>query len=376
MSKKEGLTAFGIASTYVGTVIGAGYASGQEILQFFSAFKDKGLISLIIATGLFVVFGYIPMLLGKRLNCGDYEKVISIGNSRIPQVFADILITFTLFGTLTIMIAASGTTFNQSFGVPIIVGSVFMTVLLIVSILSGLDGIVKALSAVVPIMVMAALGMSIYFMLNPIPVEDITKEVAVNASPLIKHWSLSGVLYVSFNLIISMAILVSMGQMVKDEKNILRGSIFGGVLLGLCAMALNFALVKNIHIVGNTDLPMVELARTISQTMGSIYSVILFLGLYSTAISCFYGVYVRFYKSPVFSKLGDKTIIILIAAISLGASMLGFTNLIGYLYPLIGYGGIIIMILTTIILIKNQKENTENINKAFSKNYVVGEESN
>ena len=375
MSKKKGLTAFGIASTYVGTVIGAGYASGQEILQFFSAFRDKGLISLTIATALFIAFAYIPMLLGKRLNCGDYEKVISIGKSRIPQIFADILITFTLFGTLTIMIAASGTNFNQLLGVPMIVGSVFMTILLIISLLAGLDGIVKALSAVVPVMVVTAFGMSIYYMLNPMTVVDATKEVVINASPLIKHWSLSGVLYVSFNLIISIAILVSMGQMADDEKSILQGSVFGGLILGLCAMALNFALVRNIHVVGNADLPMVELAKSISSTMGSIYSVVLFLGLYSTAISCFYGVYVRFSKSPVFSKLGNKTIIIFISIISLGASMLGFTNLIGYIYPLIGYGGIVIMILTTVILIKNSKEKVKD-SKVFSNKYVVREESN
>lgn len=375
MSKKKGLTAFGIASTYVGTVIGAGYASGQEILQFFSAFRDKGLISLTIATVLFIAFAYIPMLLGKRLNCGDYEKVISIGKSRIPQIFADILITFTLFGTLTIMIAASGTTFNQSLGVPMIVGGVFMTILLIVSLLAGLDGIVKALSAVVPVMVVTAFGMSIYYMLNPMPVVDVTKEVVINASPLIKHWSLSGVLYVSFNLIVSIAILVSMGQMAEDEKNILQGSVFGGLILGLCAMALNFALVRNIHVVGNADLPMVELAKSISSTMGSIYSVVLFLGLYSTAISCFYGVYVRFSKSPLFSKLGNKAIILFISVISLCASMLGFTNLIGYIYPLIGYGGIIIMILTTVILMKNSKEKVKD-SKVFSNKYVVREESN
>ncbi len=375
MSKKKGLTAFGIASTYVGTVIGAGYASGQEILQFFSAFRDKGLISLTIATALFIAFAYIPMLLGKRLNCGDYEKVISIGKSRIPQIFADILITFTLFGTLTIMIAASGTNFNQLLGVPMIVGSVFMTILLIISLLAGLDGIVKALSAVVPVMVVTAFGMSIYYMLNPMTVVDATKEVVINASPLIKHWSLSGVLYVSFNLIISIAILVSMGQMADDEKSILQGSVFGGLILGLCAIALNFALVRNIHIVGNADLPMVELAKSISSTMGSIYSVVLFLGLYSTAISCFYGVYVRFSKSPVFNKIGNKTIILFISVISLAASMLGFTNLIGYIYPLIGYGGIIIMILTTVILIKNSKAKVKD-NKVFSNKYVVREESN
>src|SRR5690606_29938298 len=119
---KSGLTGFGIASTYVGTIIGAGYASGQEILQFFNAFFEKGLISLVVATILFIVAAYVPMMLGKRLNCSEFEKVITLGKSQLPQKFSDIIVTFTLFSTLTIMIAASGTTFAQSFGWPLVVG--------------------------------------------------------------------------------------------------------------------------------------------------------------------------------------------------------------------------------------------------------------
>lgn len=370
MSRKEGLTVFGIGSTYVGTVIGAGYASGQEILQFFSVFKEKGLTSLIIATVLFMIFAYTPMILGKRLNCGEYEKVISPGKSSIPQRFSDFLITFTMFGTLTIMIAASGVTFNQSFGWSEIVGSIIMCVLLIFSLLTGLDGIIKVLSTIVPLMVIIALGTSIYFILNPIPIGDVTKEVVINSSPLIKHWSLSGVLYVAFNLVVAIAVLVSMGQMAKSEKDILKGSILGGLSLGICAIALNFTLMKNIHVVGNVDLPLVELAGTISSTMKSVYSFILFLGLYSTAISCFYGVYSRFSKSDIFSNLGNKTIILVISGISLWASMLGFTSLIGYLYPMVGYGGIIIMVLTLLTLFKTGKIRSDN-RKVYPNKYRV-----
>lgn len=372
MSKTKGLTAFGIASTYVGTVIGAGYASGQEILQFFSAFGNKGLFSLIVATLLFIIFAYTPMKLAKSVNSGDYENIISPNNSIIPKIFADILITFTMFGTLTIMIAASGTTFNNTFGWANIVGGVIMCILLIFSLFAGLDGIVKALSAIVPVMVTVAIGMGVYFFINPVPGAQSAAEVVINSSPLIKHWGLSGILYVAFNFVVAIAVLVSMGQVARSEKDIIKGSITGGLVLGICAMVLNFGLLKNAHIIGSSDLPMVELAGTLSSTWESIYSFILFLGLYSTAISCFYGVYLRFKKIDILNKLGDQAIILLISVISLSASMLGFTNLIGYVYPMIGYCGIIIMALTFYNLVKGKK--SKETKEEFKREFV--EDSN
>lgn len=356
MAKKSGITAFGIASTYVGTVIGAGYASGQEILQFFNAFEKKGLLSLVVATVLFIVYAYLPLVLGKRLNCTNYENALSFGGSKLPKMFADILITFTLFGTLTIMIAASGTTFSQSFGLPTYAGGMILCALLIVSLFAGLDGIVKVLSTIVPFMVLGALGMGVYFIANPIAVADAAKEVVVNSSPLIKHWSLSGILYVSFNFVIAIAVLVPMGQKTNSEKTIMSGSLIGGMCLGICAFALYTALQRNIQIVGNASLPMVALANSISPLFGSFYSIILFLGLYSTAISCFYGVYTRFIESPVGGKLGNKAIIILVSSFSYVASLLGFTKLIGYVYPGIGYCGMILMLLVLITFFRKENQ--------------------
>jgi uncharacterized membrane protein YkvI len=366
MKKKSGVTAFGIASAYVGTVIGAGYASGQEILQFFNAFEKQGLFSLVVATVLFIIYAYLPLVLGKKLNCTNYEKVISFGGSKLPKIFADILITFTLFGTLTIMIAASGTTFNTAFGLPAYAGGIILCSLLIISLFAGLDGIVKVLSAIVPFMVLGALGMGVYFIANPISVADTAKEIVVNSSPLIKHWSLSGILYVSFNFVIAIAVLVPMGQKSNSDKTLMSGSLIGGMCLGICAFALYTALQRNIQVVGNASLPMVELANSISPMFGSFYSIILFLGLYSTAITCFYGVYTRFNESPVGGKLGNKAIILLVSAFSYAASLLGFTKLIGYVYPGIGYGGIILMLLVLITFFRKENQisgDTENETK-------------
>ena len=65
--KKKGVSTLKIAATYIGTVVGAGFATGQEILQFFSRFGVLGLLGIFLAAALFVFFGYLIMMLLQRI---------------------------------------------------------------------------------------------------------------------------------------------------------------------------------------------------------------------------------------------------------------------------------------------------------------------
>ena len=58
MKNKNQISAFEMAVVYVGTIIGAGFASGQEIFQFFVRFKMKGFWGLVITELLFIIFFY------------------------------------------------------------------------------------------------------------------------------------------------------------------------------------------------------------------------------------------------------------------------------------------------------------------------------
>ena len=53
MGQKK-FSAFTIAGAYVGTVVGAGFASGQEVLQFFTYFGLKSILAIALATLLFI----------------------------------------------------------------------------------------------------------------------------------------------------------------------------------------------------------------------------------------------------------------------------------------------------------------------------------
>lgn len=93
MSKKE-ISVFKVAATYIGTVIGAGFASGQEILQFFAYHGIKGIIGLLIAVFMFVLYGYIILQLGNRFKASSYKKVIMETGGPFFGRVIDLVITF------------------------------------------------------------------------------------------------------------------------------------------------------------------------------------------------------------------------------------------------------------------------------------------
>ena len=51
---------------FTGSFLGAGFVSGQEIMQFFGVFGKMGVVGMFLSVALFGVFGYIFMDLVKR----------------------------------------------------------------------------------------------------------------------------------------------------------------------------------------------------------------------------------------------------------------------------------------------------------------------
>jgi len=110
------VTAFQIASTYIGVTIGAGFASGQEVLQFFSFFGPASFAAIILASYLFAIFGTLILKSGARLKATSHQDVVNRAGGKTVGLAIDITITFFLFGTFVAMLAGAGASLNQQFG--------------------------------------------------------------------------------------------------------------------------------------------------------------------------------------------------------------------------------------------------------------------
>ena len=65
-----------MGSAFIGIIVGAGFASGQEILQYFTSFGLLGIVGAIVSTALFAYLGMTLTRLGSRMRTTSHKEVI------------------------------------------------------------------------------------------------------------------------------------------------------------------------------------------------------------------------------------------------------------------------------------------------------------
>ncbi len=339
---KKGVSTLKVAATYIGTVVGAGFATGQELLQFFSKFGAMGLAGLLVSAVMFIVFGYIIMDLGKNLNARSHVEIILYSSGSQIGTAIDYIITIFLFGSFSAMIAGTGALFTQQLNLPGLLGNILMAVLTALTVLTGINGVINSISFVVPFLLTAVIGTSVFSIINTPP--DIA-HAAINAgrSGLMNNWFLAAVLYVSYNTILSIAVLGPLGASAQNKKAIRNGSILGGLGLGMGSVMIYLALSGNAKEIAGLEVPMIYVASKISYFAQIIYALVLTAEVYTTSVGALYGFAARItdiQNNPVKGRI----VVAVSTLAALLASQFGFSNLVKYLYPVVGYCGIILLV--------------------------------
>ena len=150
-----------VAATFIGTIVGAGFASGQEILKFFSHSGIDGIKGILLACVLFCITGTLIMLLGQKIQAASFGEVVRhVCGPRLGPVI-DLTLAVFLFGSLTVMLAGSGAVLFQQWGIPYLIGTALTVVFSIITVLYGIRGIIKANSVVVPLMILVCIAATV-----------------------------------------------------------------------------------------------------------------------------------------------------------------------------------------------------------------------
>lgn len=342
-----------IGGAFVGLIVGAGFASGQEIMQYFTSFGLMGIVGAIIATAAFAFLGMTLAQLGTDLQTTSHKEVIYHIGGRYIGVILDVLITFFLFGVAVVMFAGAGSTFNQVFGVDPMVGSIIMVAATIITLLLNVKNIINIIAVVTPYLmgiIFVILIYSIFTMdISMTQADELAKEQASAAS----NWFMGAILYVSYNLAAGAAMLIVMGGTVKDRKVAGLGGMFGGLMLGALIILINVAMFVKMDVVSGVDMPTLELANQIHPAVGFLMSIALLGMMYNTAVGMFYAFTVRF-VAPEHKNF--KPSLIVIGLVGFAASLFGFTTLVGKVYSTMGYLGFALIIAIIIAWIRKVKK--------------------
>ena len=326
---------FRIGIAYLGCCIGAGYLSGQELVQFFSSKGPVGFLALLIATAFMFVAGAV--ILSLSVDSGEHrmDSIVVWFDCKPLRAFVAVFEVVFLFMIYTLCVAAFGSLLSQLTGLLPVVGSVAFCVLSTLLALFGVRGLLRFLSYVVPVMVPA----TVLIALIALGVSDTISFPKMEMGGLITGiWLLDAVTYAVFSLFCALPVLVPLGANVKNAKTACRGALVGALLIGGLATVILLAIATAPE-VGNAAMPMLALANRLHVVAGGIYAALLVCGIFSAGLSSQAAI-----SEYLLQRYGAKKSVLLpvmigISAVACCFGVFGFQELIGILYPVFGYIG-------------------------------------
>lgn len=317
----------------IGTTIGAGYASGRELWQFFG--HESGLAILLFAI-LFSISVYFILKLSYERKSTDYVPVLrDIVGRKLTGVY-DVMIFLYLFTTTVVMIAGSGAT-GQAFRISYWWGVGLIVISLVVLFMKDISGLLSMNQIVLPLLI----GGLLYILFVFIHDQDISLFSHLHEQ---RNWT-AAFPFTALNILPLIAVLGAIGDKIRTKGEIWFASIGCGVVLGALSYVYNNSLIHIADELLLYEIPLFAILQHYSFRMLIFMSFMLWFAIFTTAASGVMGIVTRV-KNYVDMPLWILVLLILLLMIPL--TTFGFSNLITYMYPL--YGLLNLYVLTRLIL--------------------------
>ncbi len=346
-----------VAFTYAGCIVGAGFLSGQELWQFFGSFGNLGIVGFILAIILQAVLGYIILKYAYVSQISEFDKLIVKKDIKPLRLFFIATEVVFIFSVVVIMYAGAGSLIESTFNIPSFYGAIiFATIITIIAFL-GIKGITSVLSLTIPLLTIVTLIISI-LALNKYGYPSFSNLEVTGKTYLMPNFFIAFILFSVHNLFCTLGVLAPVGTMLKDEKSAFNGMWVCSIVLVIIALSVLLPIYACPSF-ANLDLPMLEIAKTISKPLFYIYAILLLLGMFGSALSHLVSVMEFAFKKSKF--LNDRKYLLILPSSILAfvLSRFGFSELISVMYPISGYIGIIglILIVINLFTIKNNQRN-------------------
>ena len=143
----------------IGTLIGAGFASGQEIYTFFFSYGINGILGIIVSGSIIGLTIYKTFKILEKNNIKNYKEFLNvfIKNDKIKE-FANAIINIFILVSFYIMIAGFGAYLKQEINLNSILGSSILAILCFILFKTNINGILKINEILIPILIVVVLG--------------------------------------------------------------------------------------------------------------------------------------------------------------------------------------------------------------------------
>lgn len=326
-------TLIGITGAYVAYMMGSGFSTGQEILQYFACYGMAGLFSILLCMGLLIFAAVSFIRAGYREQFNKPEDVyIYYCGKRLGKAY-HYFTTVSIYLCFIVMVAAAGAAVEQYFGISRIIGAIAIGVLACATVMLGLNSLVSILGHIGPFMILMVILTAAAETIARIPDMKLLR-----ASP---SWVLASISYVGISVVWLASYLTSIGKSASSIRSASAGAAGGVIAFYIGMLLIYFAIMLNIDELAGAQIPMLILAGHISPVMSGVFSILIVTGIYTASVPLLWQTAFRLAEE---GSLRFRRISVLLAALGIAASLLlPFNRLMNIVYVLIGYLGFLLL---------------------------------
>lgn len=309
------------ALTVAGTVIGAGFATGKELILFFK--NDN--ISLWYLLISLIIMALVSLLYFAK----QKDSKIPKSSFFVHQVIKMLFLLFSA-ASYTVMLACGGEALRESVSLPFFWGTVITFAITIGIVSFGVSNVYLFNLIATPILLICMSAISLAGLFSPVGMFATSQSQSVNL-----------LMYSGYNLLSVLPVLGALSSTL-EKKDGYMGICMGFLFVITVGLLLKCLLLRFCHLTQNTAIPVLSIVSYLGNHFHIFYTVMLYLSILTTAVNSFYAV-------------TQEKNTLLIGLSLLCCSFLGFSTLIETLYPFFGYLGLGVIVYVISTAFKNQK---------------------
>lgn len=334
---------FTVAMAFVGLLVGAGFATGKEMMQYYLSFGAHGLWGVAVFGVFMIITGAVIVQAGCYFMAEEHGYVFqNLTHPRFSRIL-DYAVSVTMATMGMMMLAGAGSSVQQSFGIPAWLGSLALAIIVYFVCLLDAERVSTIIGIVTPIMILAVLAVFFWTVFH-IPENwsvDLANRLSEQEPSPVSPWWWAAINCAGMSLMCAVGMSLVVGGSHSHLRNVAFGGMLGGIILTALTALETLILLLRIEDAVGKDIPMTAVVDNIHPVAGVILSIIVLLMIFNTALGDFYAFSQRISVSlPQRPRVNLAVILV----VCWGVSLVGFGSLIQVVFPILGYIGIIMAV--------------------------------
>lgn len=344
------------SGAFIAFLIGSGFATGQELMQYFVSYGFMGILGAVVMFLLFLYVGVSFVTAGYNNKFPKRNDIYTYYCGKVIGTFYDYFSIIFIYMSFIVMVGGAGATLHQQYRLPNSVGGIGLAILAGGTVVFGLNKVVEVIGKIGPIITVMAISLGLAAIIqNPGGLSTASEVIpTLNLLQASSNWLFAAGSYVGFCMLWLATFMSSMGAEAKSKKEATFGAIGGAVGFSAAVIIVALGLMANVEQVAGSMVPSLILAGNIHPSVAVVFSLTVVAGIYTTSVPLLWTVSARVADEKT-NRFKIFTIVLALIGTIIGLKI-PFDRLVNIIYVINGYVGILLLGLMIFTDIKNRNK--------------------